>query len=154
MGGDGTTPPFPTLGDSREPEVSVSVCTYVCACRSVVTDISVSQRANSVTKDEISNLSLNDAEVLVTAALLHLEVTGWAGERCAFNTRHFLQKKSTQPGLVSQFSTLSECCSRITPWGERSKPPGLRVLLDAPSSPALLQHSLHQETIKNKPVLF
>lgn len=75
MGGDGTALHFPTLGNPREPEVSVSVCTYLGACGSVVTDIYVSQRANSVTKDEISNLSFNDAEVLVTAALLHLEVT-------------------------------------------------------------------------------
>jgi len=50
----------------------------VCLCvyRSVVLDVYVSQRVNSSAKDEISNLSFRDAEVSVTAALLHLDVTG------------------------------------------------------------------------------
>lgn len=50
-------------------------------------DIYVSQRMNTTAKDEISNLSLRDAKVTATAALLHLEVA-WVDGRCAFNAQH------------------------------------------------------------------
>lgn len=58
-------------------------------------DVDVSQRVNSTARDENSNLSLRDAKVTATAALLHLEAA-WVDGRYAFNAQHlFLQKNST-----------------------------------------------------------
>lgn len=55
-------------------------------------NIYVSQRLNSAAKDEISNLNPGDADVMATAASLHLEVA-WVDGRRAFNAQHlFLQK--------------------------------------------------------------
>lgn len=49
--------------------------------------IYILQRVSNTAKDEICNFSLRDAEVMATAALVHLEIT-WVDRRCAFNAQH------------------------------------------------------------------
>lgn len=118
-------------------------------------DVCVSQRVISDAKDKISSLSFRDGESRREQLFCTWKSPGWMGSVHLMHSISSCRKRAQCPGLVFQFSTLSECCSRIMLQGESSEPQLCgSVLLYAPGSPALVQHSLHQKTqLKKKKII-